>query len=344
MDNTWIKNTQDINKLSPDKNEISVELTDDHPKLEFPNWIKSIYIKKYKHNLDNLPNSLTTLCILENSGFQIGEKDKLPENLEELYLYEPSENIMDFPDSLKILRINNAKFPITKLPPKLHTLILSSYNFLIDENITNVQTLDLQNYKLSIDNLSDNIKNLTLQKCHQKINKLPKNLEKLTLDDYYFLLDIVSTDVTELMIQRYNYSLDNISNKIKKLMLDRIDNNISFDNLPINLEELILVNLTMNKHNFLPVNLKKLTIYYSLFPDLFDNLPDNLENIYITCPNFWDYNFTINNLPSRLKSIEITTGLLGYTHTKQKIKKFEDDIKNILGDKVIIKFIELLYY
>lgn len=130
-------------------------------------------------------------------------------------------------------------------------------------------------------------------------------------------IDIVSNNITEIYFKNiygclnYTNSIDNLKNKENiKIIRINVHFNNSLDNLPINLEELIIRNVyndskyknnIFNKPlNNLPKTLKKLSISGN-FSQPLDLLPEGL--IMLKIPE--NYNLKLDDLPISLKYLEL---------------------------------------
>ena len=90
---------------------------------------------------------------------------------------------------------------------------------------------------------------------------------------------------------------------VKRIVFDDSSRfNHPLDNLPINLEVLIIGSQFNQKLDFLPLNLEKLIFYRNGdFQQRLDNLPNKIKYIYLP----FEYDLEISNLPSSVLEVDV---------------------------------------
>lgn len=275
-------------ELTEDDTIIDLDLCGtDYDKLTFPNWIKEISIVDYQYKLDNLPEKLEYLSIINNHNNLL---DELPNNLKTL--------------TIGTIGGNNGSIPnLDKLPDNLEKLTIH------------------RKIEQKLSKLPKNLKELVITESHKhKLENLPENLSKLFICyPYHYDLDSLPKNLKELYIKKdYQLSLDNLPN-LKKLQLF---GNINYpkDGLPLSLKKLsIKYNECMI--NNLPKKLKRLELYVSDEYDLnlinfpntityltiigkvknkLHNFPESLNNL-----RLMHYNHELNSLPDNLEILQL---------------------------------------
>jgi len=108
--------------------------------------------------------------------------------------------------------------------------------------------------------------------------------------------------------KNFNQNLDNLSDFIESIRLwECLYFNQPLDNLPVNLNKLVVGDSFKKPLDFLPFGLKHLELPVGYNQPL-DNLPSGLEYLKID----WCYDKPLNNLPEGLKILKIFTGLYKY--------------------------------
>lgn len=198
--------------------------------LRFNKHIVSIRLgKKFNHPVEELPINLETLTI-ESDNFNYS-LDYLPKKVKKL----------------RVWGIFN--LPIDNLPTSLEHLSIGQF------------------FNKSVDNLPHNLKELYLGRDFNKpVNKLPPNLQFLSLNVFFNQsLDKLPSKLENLWILNSNYiirssnfSFNNLPEGLKSLRINYLENYQKLNNLPADLEEIILGISHDDKIENLPVNLKRL--------------------------------------------------------------------------------------
>lgn len=140
------------------------------------------------------------------------------------------------------------------LPKKLKKLsIHGNFNLPIDNLPTNLEYLCIGPYfNNSVDNLPHSLKELYLgRNFNRPVDKLPPKLQFLSLNVYFNeSLDKLPFKLEKLWILNRNYiirfstfstfSFNNLPQSLKSLRIDYLENYQKLNNLPVDLEEIIL--------------------------------------------------------------------------------------------------------
>jgi hypothetical protein len=158
--------------------------------------------------------------------------------------------------------------------------------------------------------------------------ELMKKYKKVVVGDAFNQsIDFLPNGITYLRLgRRFNKPIMNLPQTLKHLIIGAIgiaycDFNQSLDNLPEDIETLELIrNSKFDKYiNNLPFGLKHLHFNCTNFNYPINNLPEGLETLVVRNFN----NLTLNNLPSNLKSVQITSNL-----SKDNAKLLKEYINN----------------
>lgn len=199
-------------------------------------------------------------------------------------------------------------------------------------SITTNNYLKISSNEISFED--KDIKNL-LERCNNKLILWAKTDK---------LLNNIPSTITSLIIALNNYDkikLDNLPSSIKELYItnecctdDTTCFNIELNNLPPNLEVLVIDSLQYNQSiDNLPYSLKTLKINSNCFTNSLDNLPPNLECFELThfitcCSNHTlqiKFDGSLYNLPYTLTKLDIPTDYINNTD----IELFKKDRPNL---------------
>jgi hypothetical protein len=352
FNNEFIKTFNMITEISNDENSNMIDLESNINFLL--NYLKN---KKYiklqcnlskDYNIDNVEKLKKNFNI---NGFEIYKNKSRNRNQQyfEYIFCDKLKNANDllkkYNNDIKILKITNKNIE--------GILDLSKFKYL--------EELDCSNNNISdIINIQDSLKYLNCS--NNKITSLLNLPDEMTgincksnpLKELYYPFNIkpkkYPSNLTHLTFgKKFNQSIDNLPNSLTHLIFNSIDGdfNQSMDNLPESITHIILskkynkpldnlplslINLqTGYSYNYpldnLPNSLNKLTIGNngkwggSVFNYQLDNLPNSLE--YLGFTNYSKFNKTFKNLPSSLKTIDLS----GYYPIS--INELPDTIENI---------------
>lgn len=267
-------------------------------------------------NLKNLPNNLK---ILDINGIKDLDLTNLPDALVklEVFINEADIDLDRLPSSLKILWITNNNFnsPLQNLPNNLKKLTIISHVF---NNYIGCLPNNLEILELNVNSLNENsilpinLKSLTIQTRIPSTIILPPNLVYLkihwnNLVNYENLTFPETLKALEIICFKHN---DNNNSLVISYILPsglkylRIGDFLKFrfQNMPEELEFLLLEDGFDNENLTLPNNLK--SIYINADIDLhfkINNFPENLKHIHLTKANLED----LINLPNHLESFYV---------------------------------------
>jgi hypothetical protein len=267
----------------------------------FETKYKYIVLHTYEHCFTNdfIKNKLKNIIGLENYGCGYGL------------------NLTDFVN-LKYLKFKasfieseNAHLDKIILPDTLIYLdFTSDYNLILKEN------------NIFLDRLPPNLETLIIRNINNiSINNLPRTLKTLILNNCFA------------------YSLDYLPDSLNYLEVIRnkaaTDNPAYFDNLPPNLETLI-IHLYNHPLNNLPINLKKLSITYyghinGKYAGAIDNLPVGLKELCL----YFSHKITHIKIPPKLEILDIRK----YSNIKYDISQLPDTIHTLYMSKEHFEYI-----
>lgn len=305
--------------LSNTIKELTIEYSD-IDEIIFPPLLQKLYIISSKIKLDNLPNNLITLNIVDyNDQISICH-----DNLEELDFTEINDITIlscpklkkiklehdtycdkilnNLPNNVEIIELHGDFLNLNNLPSKLKIFRLYEMSYGNKATVKfpiSIVEIEL-NEEINILNLSEciNLKIFEYNFCNQQTFKqLPDSVEQLILDNSYLSKLINIKFPKNIKIFGFNYT-------IYYLSLDHTYN-YSLNNLLNNVKHL---NIGPNYYQplFLPDNVSDLTLSpkYPFFESIFNS---NLQNLIINNYGYYDDNHLISMFPNKLIKFDTDT-------------------------------------
>jgi len=303
--------------------------------------IDTIYLecRRYRHPLDNLPDTLMGLQLGHPRESRFGSLKlkavtrKLPDSLEFLSLALRDLNNFElekFPNNLKIFHFHYSEdlpFELPNLPQSIEELKLfdmTNYPFL-NQSLPNFKKIIAGYFfNLPLDNLPIGLESIVIRQlsntstiavgnfnqplCKDGKTVLPDGLEELRLETHVLTFPIVDfpKNLKKLYLDvNCYYNLENLPEGLEDLTIfnrNSFPDGCSFDNLPSSLKILKVGYCNWEKpFDYLPANLEKLSILVYKFKHPVDNLPIGLKYLEVNL----DGNQKINNLPLGLEYLRI---------------------------------------
>ncbi len=303
-----------FNKLNSYSDKVGIyDLNSDYKVFEDTSIQMIYYHNNYKKPSDDIKSIL-----VRNISTELN-KDNLPKNLKFLSITNYNFPLIDLPDSLEILLIDNEYNNSIKLPPNLKAFRVNELH-IIGRSDGNIHIESIFNQPLEF---PDSLEIIVLGgKYNQPIDKFPTNLKYLHFGNHFKhpILNLPSGIIEVKLPYKYNNNISILNS------IDNKENNIYFsingcypDYLPDAITELTIE--YANKLGKLPSNLKKLSLKTLNLNelDIKNNSTEKLKEVNIQMCNISKVSFSDNierlsldgevkeymNLPSKLKKLNI---------------------------------------
>lgn len=214
---------------------------------------RGFYQGLFNYNLNNLPQSIKKIYMF--SAYYQNGYSNLPENLEELYIENSNNtiiNLNNLPANLKLLNINSPlheSFTFDHLPVNLKHLHIGYSCGLLQARLDNLpeslETLEINaDFNFQIDNLPNNLKYLSIENIsfNQSIYNLPKELQYLVISS-----------------KEFNQPIGNLPLNLIEVAINFGQNDIEINDLPDNLNNLFInACIDVSKNRKIKFNVAKL--------------------------------------------------------------------------------------
>lgn len=286
------------------------------PKIEFEEENKNLklYFSQYKHNIDNLPESLESLQITDDcKSLGINPKmfQNLPSKLKNLKLYSCEDvqlnNLPNTMENLEICCFSNQQYLLDYLPASLKSLCIN-----LRKIYKSVQNYEKKvSVEINFNSLPTGLETLKITgQYNDELNFLPINLKCLHLPfRYEHEIKNITKSLEELKIPVKYEHLDILNNciNLKKIIIgftykehSKNISNFKLEKIPDSVEEIEFGDDFNQNINYLPKNIKKITFGFNFKHSINFINYDSIEHLEFG----YNFNGFIKKYPSNLKYLK----------------------------------------